>query len=369
MIGITAALLAAVPAIADPSGVQGKRDQAQAVMGQIQELDSRVGKAVESYNLANVRLLKIQSDLRENAVELKLAQGNLKTGQTRIARRVLELYTSGPNGGAMEVILGAQSLDDLLNRFETVDRVSGLDVKVVKEVTHFREATKTHARLLAEARAAQERVVAQRVAEKQSIQGQLAQRQSLLASIKDEIARMQAAEVVRQAQLARAARARLAVAQAAQQATIDPNPPVGAVADVSAPPPPPAPSPAPAPAPPPSQYGGVVGVAMSYLGVPYVWGGSSPAGFDCSGLVAYAYGQMGVSLPHSTYALYGMGSAVSKDQLEPGDLVFFDGLGHMGIYIGGGQFVHAPHTGDVVKISSLGESWYASTYVGARRIG
>jgi peptidoglycan DL-endopeptidase CwlO len=108
---------------------------------------------------------------------------------------------------------------------------------------------------------------------------------------------------------------------------------------------------------------------MSYLGVPYVWGGSSPSGFDCSGLVAYAYSQMGVSLPHSTYALYGMGTAVSKDQLEPGDLVFFDGLGHMGIYIGGGQFVHAPHTGDVVKISSLGESWYASTYVGARRIG
>jgi peptidoglycan DL-endopeptidase CwlO len=59
---------------------------------------------------------------------------------------------------------------------------------------------------------------------------------------------------------------------------------------------------------------------------------------------------------------------VSRDQLQPGDLVFFDGLGHVGIYIGGDQFVHAPHTGDVVKISSLGESWYAATYVGARRI-
>ena len=75
-----------------------------------------------------------------------------------------------------------------------------------------------------------------------------------------------------------------------------------------------------------------------------------------------------MSLPHSTYALYSMGAPVSRDQLEPGDLVFFDGLGHVGIYIGGGQFVHAPHTGDVVKISSLSEGWYASSYVGARRI-
>jgi cell wall-associated NlpC family hydrolase len=107
---------------------------------------------------------------------------------------------------------------------------------------------------------------------------------------------------------------------------------------------------------------------MSQLGTPYVWGGGAPGGFDCSGLVSWAYAQVGVSLPHSTYAQYNMGVAVSKDQLQPGDLVFFDGLGHVGLYIGGGQFVHAPHTGDVVKISSLGEGWYSSTYVGARRI-
>ena len=119
---------------------------------------------------------------------------------------------------------------------------------------------------------------------------------------------------------------------------------------------------------PPSTHGGVVGVAMSQLGTPYVWGGGAPGGFDCSGLVSWAYAQVGVSLPHSTYAQYSMGVAVSKDQLQPGDLVFFDGLGHVGLYIGGGQFVHAPHTGDVVKISGLGEGWYSSTYVGARRI-
>ena len=110
-----------------------------------------------------------------------------------------------------------------------------------------------------------------------------------------------------------------------------------------------------------------VAIAERYLGVPYRWGGASPSGFDCSGLVMYVFAQVGVSLPHSSYAQYGYGVPVSRGDLQPGDLVFFDGLGHVGIYVGGGSFIHAPHTGDVVKISSL-SGWYASTYVGARRI-
>ena len=81
----------------------------------------------------------------------------------------------------------------------------------------------------------------------------------------------------------------------------------------------------------------------------------------------YVYAQVGVSLPHSSSAQYGYGVAVSRDQLAPGDLVFFDGLDHVGIYIGGDQFVHAPHTGDVVKISSL-DGWYSDHYDGARRL-
>jgi cell wall-associated NlpC family hydrolase len=118
-------------------------------------------------------------------------------------------------------------------------------------------------------------------------------------------------------------------------------------------------------------YGGVVSIALQYLGIPYKWGGASPAaGFDCSGLVQYVYAQVGISLPHYTVAQWKYSGAVpvAKDQLRPGDLVFFNGLDHVGIYLGYGDFIDAPHTGATVEIDSLSESWFASRYDGARRI-
>jgi len=112
----------------------------------------------------------------------------------------------------------------------------------------------------------------------------------------------------------------------------------------------------------------VVALAKQHVGAPYRWGGSSPSGFDCSGLVRYVYGQVGIALPHNAAQQYRLGMPVAREDLEPGDLVFFDRLRHNGIYVGDGRFIHARQTGRRVAIASLDDEWYASHFVGARRL-
>jgi cell wall-associated NlpC family hydrolase len=112
----------------------------------------------------------------------------------------------------------------------------------------------------------------------------------------------------------------------------------------------------------------VVDYAKRFRGVRYSWGGTSPrSGFDCSGFVRFVYAHFGISLAHSSYAQFGDGRRVSRSSLRPGDLVFFDGLGHVGIYVGNGRFIHAPHTGTRVRVEQLA-GWYNSRFDGARRL-
>jgi cell wall-associated NlpC family hydrolase len=355
LIVVAATLVAASPTHAAPGTVSSKQAEARSVLAQIQGLDANMERAVEAYNLANQKLAGIEGDLRENKSELRLARSNLRHARKMLEANLVAMYTSNSQDTGLEVLLGATSMDDLIARLDTVNRVSDQSTDVLRQVKVFRARVKEQRARLQTAHVEQARLVTQRSAEKASIEGQLASRRQMLSSIKSEISQIQAAEQARQAQLAAQARARLssngvAVLTAATGAATQPSAPT-----------------APVYAPPPSKYGGVVGIAMQYLGTPYVYGGASPGGFDCSGLVMYVFAQIGVSLPHNAAAQYGYGMPVSHDQLQAGDLVFFNGLGHVGIYIGGGQFIHAPHTGDVVKISSL-SGWYSSTYVGARRL-
>ena len=114
----------------------------------------------------------------------------------------------------------------------------------------------------------------------------------------------------------------------------------------------------------------VVRKGLEHLGEPYLWGGTKPGGFDCSGLTQYLYAQEGVSIPRVSQDQFRAGRSVPAAQMQPGDLVFFSKNGdvhHVGIYMGGGKFLHSPHTGDVVKISSLSEPYYRAQFAGARR--
>ena len=358
-----------MPALAEPTSVASKEAQVQRVLAQVQELDASLAQAIEAYNAATVKLEGIETELRVNARHLAIARANLRRSQAILSARLVALYTTGEESDALGVVLGATSLNDLLTRLETADRVSDQDARIRRQIVGSRsEMQRRHARLR-RARTRQKQLVAERAAHRSSIEQQLAERRSLVASIRSEIERLKEAERRRQAELAAQARERLARQRAApplssgvaaitssEEATAD-SVSESAAAVVA--------TPTAAPA---ARYGGVVAIAMRYLGIPYKWGGASPStGFDCSGFIMYVYAQVGVSLPHNAAAQYGYGTPVSRGDLQPGDLVFFNGLGHNGIYIGGGQFIHSPHTGDVVKISSM-TGWYASTFVGARRL-
>lgn len=369
----TAAGLAARPASAS-NPIDSKQAEAKRVLAQIQELDSRLERAVDAYNGAQAKLAGIEALAGLNRQHLKIARSNYKKAQALLAKRLVFLYTEGETS-YVELLLGASSLSDFVDRVDASDRIAAQDARIVGEIISFRKDMRKRASELRRQEAEPRQLVAERAAHKAYIERRLHERERLVSSIKEEIAVLAAKERRRQRRLEAEARARIAAsAKAASEpdntqagGTEPSREPSPATATASASDT--ASSPQASESPPPAKYGGVVAIAMEYLGVPYQWGGASPeTGFDCSGFIMYVYAKVGVGLPHYAAAQYGYGVPVSKDELEPGDLVFFDGLGHNGIYIGAGQFIHAPHAGDVVKISGLSDPWYAATWVGARRL-
>jgi cell wall-associated NlpC family hydrolase len=349
-------LLAAAPA-SSSGPIEQKQAEAEQVYNEIQSLDLNLSAADEKIRFANLQLQQVEYQQKVNRRELTVAKANLAEGQKMIVERLRSLYIS-PQSSTLDMILGATSLSDLLTRIDNSNRLSSLDSNVIHQVVHFKSSVQRHARQLVRDHGLADRLLAERQSARDQIASTINERQRLLTQIKGEISTLEAQEAARRLQALQAAQAQVAAAQAAQaqaaQATV-----VGATAS----------TPEGATVVPSSSLGSqVVSVAMSFLGVPYVWGGASPSGFDCSGLVMYSFAQLGVSLPHSSYAQWNYGVSVPYDQLQPGDIVFFDSLGHVGLYIGGGEFVDAPYTGAVVRVDSLSSGWALSHYVGARRI-
>ncbi len=331
--------------------ISAKRAQARSVLVQLQRLDAAAQRANSRYEAATRGLRHVEHQLSVNRLALGVARGNFSRAQRALAQRLVAIYMSDEQQqSSLAVLLGARSLDDLISRIETVNSVSKQDAALIHEVLSYQHQIVHRRALLRRESVRAHRLVAARASARNRIEGRIASERRLYQSVRSELQQMISQQQAQQAAAARAARAAAQAQAGAPVGSFGVGAPTGSI--------------------PSGRYSGVVGIAMQYLGTPYVWGGASPSGFDCSGFVMYVFAQVGISLPHYTVAQYNYADSVSvpRSELQPGDLVFFAGLGHVGIYVGNGQFIHAPHTGDVVRIDSLGEGWYSSEYDGAKRI-
>ena len=363
------ASVAATAARAHPTPqIRAEQAHAKAVVAEINQIGRNLETVIQEYDSARLELQRVKASLRRNEFALHVARGNLRAAQKRLMNRVYSLYVNG-SPSYIDVIAGAKSLSQMIDRAESAQVLSNQDAALSQQAQRFEHSVHLRQEQLTKLKHERETTVASLATKRSEINSALARQKQLLASIHSSIQQLQQQEAEREARLRAEAQARLKAqleAQAAARAA------AAQPAQTTAPPPTSTTGVAAPPVSVPVANPGVghpqaASIALQYLGVPYVWGGSSPSGFDCSGLVMYVYGRLGISLPHYTVAQWSATTPISMSQIQPGDLVFFDGLGHVGIYIGNGQFVHAPHTGTVVQIASL-SGYYASALVGARRV-
>lgn len=346
----------------EPAAIENQRAQVAQLQAELDRISGEVSVAAERYNGARYELEQVRARIAQNTKDLKVVKRDLEKMQAILNERLLRIYTTREPSLA-EVLVTSGSISEAADKLELIQRVGEHDARVVSKLKDNRARLgELRVQLIKDRKQAAEQV-RKRAEEKARIEALLAERQRVLDSANARLKRLleeererQRREAEEQARLARqraaaqAAQERAAQESASPSSSSSPSSSGGSSAGSSAP----ASSSEPA-APLPSGSGNAAAanVALQYLGVPYVWGGESPSGFDCSGLATYAYRQIGKSVPHYTVAAYNAFPKVPLGSLQPGDLVFFNGLNHMGIYIGGGQYVHAPQTGDVVKISSL----------------
>jgi cell wall-associated NlpC family hydrolase len=352
-----AALAAMTGPVARADTLADRRAEADRVQAQLDVLDARLERTTEAYNAARQRLADTGRAIRLNERELKVTEQNLTVASDELAAELVNAYRRG-SPDAIQLMLTAGSIGDMLDRMDLARRVSAHTAALVHRVLVVKGDVQARAAALAAQRRKRAAALADTRRRRAELQGGIAERQGYLASVKADIRQIIAAREAAAAAAARQQRERrrsqLAAAKVTAAAAVANDPGVGGsgggdgagtASETSG---------GGAIVPPSGTGSGAADAALSQLGVAYVWAGSSPGGgFDCSGLVMWAYAQVGVSLPHNASAQHGSGTPVDRSALQPGDLVFFDGDGHVGIYIGGGQFVHAPHTGDVVKVSNL----------------
>jgi peptidoglycan DL-endopeptidase CwlO len=332
------ACLAAAPAHADP--LLDRAEQERATLAeQVRELDERTEALTEDYNRAVWRLRTLRVQQADAEMRLEAARERLAAGRRALAELLVLRYKRG-DGDAVAILFGSQSIGEVTSAIDLEERFDELAGEAVERVEEARDAVRRERDRLELAAAEAQRERRTLALRRRQIEAELEARRVLLREADAELEVLRAAATADQSELALAARSWL------QSYAEDVRDDEGA-----------------------SLRAQIALESLAQLGVPYVWGGETPKGFDCSGLVTWLWAQHGFAIPHFAAAQYNMGPVIPDESLAPGDLVFFHDLGHVGIYIGNGYVVHAPRTCDVVKIAPLDGRWFAKTYVGATRPG
>ena len=309
------------PAFGSP--ISDKLGRARVIKAKIDALATKAEIATEDWDQAKIEYDGLHGQVL--ALNARLARNKAKTDvlQTSLNTRADSMYRSGPLG-LLDVLLGAASFDDFATTWDLLNQMNKEEATAVVELKTLRAEALVAQAQLKTAEAGAKKVYDVMAARRSSILGDEAQAKSLLKGVEREIAVLTAADRAR-----RAADARASGGGGGGTGWNWGNPAR-------------------------SPRSGVVGIALRYLGARYVWAASGPRTFDCSGFTMFVYAQVGVSLPHSSRSQIGYGQRVSRANLQPGDLVFFGSpIHHVGIYVGGGKMVNAPHTGDVVSIDPI----------------
>jgi cell wall-associated NlpC family hydrolase len=360
--GLLGLLVTGLPSV--PVAAATQKD----VQAQIDKLGTEISDLDEQYNQASIHLQKVQSQIQDSQDQSAKAQSDFLALQKVASAQAAAIYRAGAPS-LLVAFLSSKNLDDFNKKMELISQVSDWQSGIMNSLQIADQRAKvaqsdlsrelSQARSLNDSLAKQRKDLNDRLASEQKLLGQITEANRIAAAkaAADRAAAVQVAMAARTAAAAKAAAAAAKAATAPRAATPSdtPEPSGGSSPSDSLP-----------SVPASDQAAVAVRAAMAQIGKPYVWAGSGPASFDCSGLTMSSWRQAGVVMAHSAADQYASFKHVSIDQLQPGDLVFFGRpIHHVGMYVGNGMMVHAPETGELVQVSPMSRGDFA----GAARPG